>query len=448
MMLNKFFKFLLFAVISFSYSALLKASDIKQNIKHAKLSNGLDVYVVPNHRIPAVLHAVIYKVGGMDDPIGKAGLAHYFEHLMFETTGKFTNIESTMSSIGAKFNAFTTKEYTCYYELVLKKDLSLAMEVEADRMGNFNVTQDKVDREKNIVLEERKMRYDNHPNRLLWEEMNSAFYRTGYGRSVIGWESDIKTYNQDDIAKFHDNYYHPGNAMLLIVGDMQFDEAVKLAKEKYGDIKSKPVIRHYPNHEPIHNASMALTVRSAQVKEPVLYFRYPVPLFDHIHEAFTVDLAVDILGSGKSSKLYNDLVLEKEIAVEVDAHYHGLTFTDGYIDIEIIPKSGVDLDTVERELENAINGFMSDGITSEELQSSKYRYKAAQFDNLSSLQNIAFFYGSQLALGVPLDEIDISYSKIDAVNLDDTNNKIRTIFSAKKLIGRLLPEGGNSDEGK
>ncbi|APR99170.1 M16 family metallopeptidase [Wolbachia endosymbiont of Folsomia candida] len=447
-MLNKFFKFLLFAVISFSYSALLKASDIKQNIKHAKLSNGLDVYVVPNHRIPAVLHAVIYKVGGMDDPIGKAGLAHYFEHLMFETTGKFTNIESTMSSIGAKFNAFTTKEYTCYYELVLKKDLSLAMEVEADRMGNFNVTQDKVDREKNIVLEERKMRYDNHPNRLLWEEMNSAFYRTGYGRSVIGWESDIKTYNQDDIAKFHDNYYHPGNAMLLIVGDMQFDEAVKLAKEKYGDIKSKPVIRHYPNHEPIHNASMALTVRSAQVKEPVLYFRYPVPLFDHIHEAFTVDLAVDILGSGKSSKLYNDLVLEKEIAVEVDAHYHGLTFTDGYIDIEIIPKSGVDLDTVERELENAINGFMSDGITSEELQSSKYRYKAAQFDNLSSLQNIAFFYGSQLALGVPLDEIDISYSKIDAVNLDDTNNKIRTIFSAKKLIGRLLPEGGNSDEGK
>lgn len=123
----------------------------------------------------------------MIDPIGKAGLAHYFEHLMFETTGKFTDIEATMSSIGAQFNAFTTKEYTCYYELVPKKDLPLAMEVEADRMGNFNVTQDKIDREKNIVLEERKMRFDNQPHNLLWEEMDSAFYRNGYGRSICYW---------------------------------------------------------------------------------------------------------------------------------------------------------------------------------------------------------------------------------------------------------------------
>lgn len=445
-MLHRFFSFFMLLVFFFTYSISLKAESVEHSIRYARLSNGLDVYVVPNHRIPAVLHAVIYKVGGMDDPIGKAGLAHYFEHLMFETTGKFKDIESTMSSIGAQFNAFTTREYTCYYELVLKKDLPLAMEVEADRMGNFNVTQDKIDREKNIVLEERKMRIDNNPHVLLWEEMNSAFYRTGYGRSVAGWESDIKTYNQDDITRFHNNYYHPSNVILLVVGDVEFDEVVKLAEEKYGEIKAKPVIRHYPNEEPVHNTGMVLIVKSSEVKEPILTYRYKAPKFKHIDEVFAVDLTVDILGNGKSSQLYKDLVLDKDVAVSIDASYHKLTFSDGFIDIVVIPKSGVDLDIVERELENAINSFVSEGVTSEELQSSKYRYKAAQFDNLSSLFNIAYFYGSHLALGIPIEDVDISYSKIDDINLKDVNNKIRTIFSTNKLVGRLLPKGDNNED--
>lgn len=443
-MLRKFFSFFILSVFFFICPISLEA----EIIKHAKLSNGLDVYVVPNHRIPAVFHAIIYKVGGMDDPIGKAGLAHYFEHLMFETTGKFKDIESTLGSIGAQFNAFTTKEYTCYYELVLKKDLPLAMEIEADRMGNFDVTQDKIDREKNIVLEERKMRFDNNPEALLWEEMNSAFYRNGYGRSVIGWESDIKTYNQDDITRFHDNYYHPGNAILLVVGDVEFEEVAELAKEKYGAIKAEPVVKHYPNQDSIHNADISVILESTEVKEPVLYFRYSVPLFEQISETFPVNLAVDVLGNGKSSKLYKDLVLDKNVAVEVFAYYNSLAFSNGYIEIRVTPKSGVDLDAVARELENSINHFTSEEITSEELQSTKSKYKAAQFDNLSDLTSVAIFYIPRLALGIPLDEIDISYSKINDVNLKDVNHKIRTIFSTNKLVGCLLPKGGNNDESK
>ncbi|UIP93361.1 insulinase family protein [Wolbachia endosymbiont of Anopheles demeilloni] len=443
-MLRKFFSFFIPSVFFFICPISLEA----EIIKHAKLSNGLDVYVVPNQRIPAVFHAIIYKVGGMDDPIGKAGLAHYFEHLMFETTGKFKDIESTFGSIGAQFNAFTTKEYTCYYELVLKKDLPLAMEIEADRMGNFDVTQDKIDREKNIVLEERKMRFDNNPEALLWEEMNSAFYRNGYGRSVIGWESDIKTYNQDDITKFHDNYYHPGNAILLVVGDVEFEEVVGLAKEKYGEIKAEPVVRHYPNQDPVHNEDISVILESTEVKEPVLYFRYSVPLFEQVSETFPVDLAVNILGNSKSSKLYKDLVLDKNVAVEVFAYYNSLAFSNGYIEIRVTPKSGVDLDAVARELENSINHFTSEEITSEELQSTKSKYKAAQFDNLSDLTSVAIFYIPRLALGIPLDEIDISYSKINDVNLKNVNHKIRTIFSTSKLVGRLLPKGGNNDESK
>lgn len=290
------------------------------------------------------------------------------------------------------------------------------------------------------------MRFDNNPEALLWEEMNSAFYRNGYGRSVIGWESDIKTYNQDDITRFHDNYYHPGNAILLVVGDVEFEEVVGLAKEKYGAIKAEPVVKHYPNQDSIHNADISVILESTEVKEPVLYFRYSVPLFEQISETFPVDLAVDVLGNGKSSKLYKDLVLDKNVAVEVFAYYNSLAFSNGYIEIRVTPKSGVNLDAVARELENSINHFNSEGITSEELQSTKSKYKAAQLDNLSDLTNIAMFYIPRLALGIPLDEIDISYSKINDVNLEDVNNKVHAIFSTNKLVGRLLPKGGNNED--
>ncbi|MDG7056366.1 MAG: insulinase family protein [Wolbachia endosymbiont of Meromenopon meropis] len=418
---------------------LRAANNVENNIMHAELSNGLNIYVIPNHRTQAVFHAIIYKVGGMDDPIGKTGLAHYFEHLMFEITGKFKNIESTMSSIGAQFNAFTTREYTCYYELVLKDDLSLVMDAEADRMRDFNVAQDKAEREKNIVLEERKMRFDNNPHNLLLEEMNSVFYHTGYGRSVIGWESDIKTYNQDDIVRFHDNYYHPGNSILLIVGDVEFDEVMKLIEKKYGKIKARPTIRHYPNQNPVHDVDVSVTLKNAEIKEPVLYFRYRVPLFKNINEIYAVNLAVEALGSGKSSKLYRDLVLNRNVAVSVSAYYDSLTFSDGYIDIEVIPKSGIKLDIVEKELDDSIKNFIFEGVNDEELQRAKFKCKATHFDTLSDLTNIAMFYIPRLALDVPLDEIDISYSKINSVNLESVNDKIRTIFSANRLVGRLLP---------
>lgn len=284
------------------------------------------------------------------------------------------------------------------------------------------------------------MRFDNNPINLLWEEMNNAFYRNGYGRSVIGWENDIKTYNQDDITRFHNNYYHPNNAILIIVGDIKFDEVKKLAKEKYGKIKAKPIMRHYPNQDPIHHADLSVTLKSTEVKEPILYFRYCVPLLKHIDQIFAVNLAVDILGNGKSSKLYEDLVLNKNIAVSVNTYYNSLVFSNGYIDIEIIPKSGVKLDTIEKKLNIAINNFTSKGITQEELQNAKLKYKAAQFDKLSDLTNIAVFYISHLALGIPLDEIDISYSKINDIDLDTINSTIRTIFYTNKLIGRLLPK--------
>ncbi len=237
-MLYRFFGFLLFIVSLFSCTVFGEQT----GIKYAKLENGLQIYVVPDHRIPVVLHSIIYKVGSMDDPIGKSGLAHFFEHLMFKTVGKFKDLKATMGSIGAKYNAYTTKTHTCYWELVLKQDLPLAMEIEADRMSNFNLGSEDhgmhkayyqlILDEKQVVLSERQYTVSRNPLALLYEEMDNVFYHTGYGRPVIGWEKDIKSYNDRDVKDFHNHYYHPANAILLVVGDVQLDEVLKLAEEK------------------------------------------------------------------------------------------------------------------------------------------------------------------------------------------------------------------------
>ena len=442
---------LLFTILFSNSHVLAKPLSVRENknIHYVKLDNGLSLYVVPNNRIPAAMHLVIYKVGGKDDPIGKAGLAHYFEHLMFETTGKFKDIESILGDIGARFNAFTTNEFTCYYELVHRKDLPLAMEIEADRMRSFNVSQDKIEREKNIVLEERKMRVENKPIFLLHEEMNNAFYRTSYGRPVVGWKKDIDSFTKVDIEKFHDMYYHPGNAILLIVGDVKLDEVLKLVEEKYGTIESKPtIVRDIPK-EPDHVGNMLLTLESNQVSSPVLYFRYRVPPLLNFREVLIINLVTDILGSSKSSFLYEDLVLNKDIAVSAWASYNeGSSLIDGYLDIVVHPKTGVSLEKIEKELESSMNSFISREIVDNELKNAKYRYKAEVLSRYSSLEQTAFFYAINLILDVPLEKIDISYSDIDNITLKEINSKIHTILLNNKLIGRLLPDGGINNETK
>ncbi|WFW29783.1 MAG: insulinase family protein [Wolbachia endosymbiont of Menacanthus eurysternus] len=440
MALCKFFRFFVLFLLFFHPNFLGIAHNVRYGVKYTKLGNGLDVYVVPySNQVSAVFHAMIYRVGGMDDPIGKTGLAHYLERLVFEISEKFKNIESIMNNIGARFNAFTTREYTCYYELVSKEDLPLVMEIEADRMKSLNVYQGKIDKEKSIILEERRMMIDNNPNNLLLEEMNSVFYRAGYGRPIIGWEDDIKTYNIDDIIKFYNDYYNPGNSILLVIGDVDFNEIAKLASEKYGKIKfTPPKIRYYPNHDLAYNASLLLTLESSKVKEPVLYFRYRVPLFKNIDEIYAVNLAVEVLGVGKFSRLYKSLILDKNIAASVFAYYNNLTFSDGYVDIEVIPKIGVELSVIERELDGVISNFLLRGVTDNELQNAKSRYKEVQLGKLSDLTSIAMFYIPRLALGMQLDEIDILCSKIDFIDLKEVNNKIRVVFSTTKLVGRLL----------
>ncbi len=438
-MWHKLFTFLLFLTVSQSAFAL----DIKVN--HARLENGMEVYVISNHRIPAVMHMVWYKVGGADDPVGKSGLAHYLEHLMFKGTEKFQDVSATIGSIGGNYNAGTSSDFTVYHELVRKKDLSLVMEIEADRMRNLNITDEGAEKEHNIVLEERKMRIENSPREILIEEMESAFYRNNYGRPVAGWENEINSLSKDDAVSFYNKYYYPNNAILVIVGDVKVDDALDLVERHYGSIESGPVTQRFPKLEPKHNTNITVTLDSYGVQEPELFFMYKAPSKVTGENYLKVSLIADILGGGMSSKLYEDLVLNKNLAVSVNAGYDEMVYGDSLMKITVLPKSGISIQEVENALNESIANFMSSGVSSEELQNAKYRYKAEKIYDLNDLTSIAYFYGANLALDVPIEDIDIAYKKLNDIDINSINAEVHSIFSGAKLVGYLLPKGDDNN---
>ncbi|ABD45468.1 peptidase M16 inactive domain protein [Ehrlichia chaffeensis str. Heartland] len=416
------------------------------NIKvtHEKLDNGMEVYVIPNHRAPAVMHMVLYKVGGTDDPVGYSGLAHFFEHLMFSGTEKFPNLITTLSDIGGNFNASTSEFCTIYYELIPKQHLSLAMDIESDRMQNFKITDKALIREQKVVLEERKMRVESQAKNILQEEMENTFYYNGYGRPVVGWEHEISNYNREVAEAFYKLHYSPNNAILVVTGDVDPQETINLAQQYYGKIE--------PNHkkstrvfraEPSHKANITLTLEDSSVEIPELFLMYQIPSGIANKNYILNMMAAEILGNGKFSLLYNDLVMNNSIVTSIGTNYNYLTDSDNYLFIEAVPKDGISTETVEKEIHKCINSYLENGISPEYLESAKQKVKAHLTYSLDGLSFISYFYGMNLILGVPLSEINNIYDTIDKIKIEDIDSTMENIFLKNvRLAGHLLPKLG------
>src|SRR5579863_856665 len=208
-------------------------------VTSAKLANGLEIVVIPDHRAPVVTHMVWYRNGSADDPVGKSGIAHFLEHLMFKGTkahpaGEYSEM---IADVGGQENAFTSNDYTAYFQRVPKEHLRMCMDYEADRMQNLVLTDEVVAPERDVVLEERRMRTDSDPADLLNEAVQSAlFTRHPYGLPIIGWADDIANLDRTDALTYYERFYTPENAILIVAGDVEPDTVVDLAKEVYGTI--------------------------------------------------------------------------------------------------------------------------------------------------------------------------------------------------------------------
>src|SRR6201987_2352387 len=342
-------------------------------ISHFTLANGLEVVVVPDHRAPVVTHMIWYKVGAADETPGKSGLAHFLEHLMFKGTEKNPGgtFSQDVAEIGGQENAFTTSDYTGFFQRVPREHLKEMMALEADRITGLVLTDEVVKPELNVVLEEQNMRVANNPVGRLGEQMDAALYLNHpYGRPVIGWRHEIEKLDRDDALAFYRRFYTPNNAIVIVAGDVSAEEVKADAEATYGKIarRAENNPRQHPM-EPVQEAPRTVTLADSRVEQPSVTRNYLVPSDSTAKpgESEALDVLTNILGSGSNSRLYRTLVVDKGIALNAGAYYSSTALDYAKFGIYGVPQPGVTLRQVEDGIDAVLADVVEHGVTSDEL---------------------------------------------------------------------------------
>jgi zinc protease len=417
------------------------------------LGNGLDVVVIPDRRTPVVTHMVWYRVGAADETPGKSGLAHFLEHLLFKGTKKNPQglFSQTVATIGGQENAFTSSDYTGYFQRTTRDRLKLMMEFESDRMTGLVLTDDVVKPELQVILEERNSRVENNVNARLSEQMEAALYLNHpYGRPVIGWRQEIEGLTRDDALAFYKRFYTPNNAILIIAGDVTPDEVKKLAEETYGRVprvaEVKPRVRP---QEPKQDAPRTVTLADPRVTQPSLsrYYLSPSYTSGRPGEAEAIDIMTHILGRGANSRLYQKLVVESGTAVSAGASYYGTSLDATRLAIAATPKPGTSLTQVEAAIDAILTELIEKGVTQEELERSRNRLVADAVYAQDSQSSLARWYGASLSTGLTIEQIRTWPTRLRAVTVDDVKNAARDVLDKRRSVtGYLIKPAGSKDD--
>jgi zinc protease len=419
------------------------------------LGNGLEVVVVPDHRAPVVTHMIWYKVGSADETPGKSGLAHFLEHLMFKGTEKNpgATFSQEVAAIGGQENAFTTSDYTGFFQRVPRDHLKAMMALEADRMTGLVLTDDVTRPELNVVLEEQNMRVANNPAGRLGEQMDAALYLNHpYGRPVIGWRQEIEKLNRDEALAFYRRFYSPNNAVVVVAGDVDPAEVKADAEATYGKVarRADNNPRQRPM-EPVQEAPRTVTLADSRVEQPSVsrYYLAPSDTTAKPGEGEALDVLAHVLGSGANSRLYRTLVVDKGIALNAGAYYSSNEIDYAKLGVYASPKPGTSL----RELEGGIDAVLADvidhGITDGELDRAKNRLIADAVYAQDNQATLARWYGAALAIGETVDMVRTWPDRIRAVTPDAVQQAARTWLDRRQsvtgyLVKSLQPEEKHS----
>ncbi len=415
-------------------------------VSRFELDNGLEIVVVPDRRAPVVTHMLWYKVGAADEQPGKSGIAHFFEHLMFKGTknhpaGEFSR---KVAEIGGQENAFTSSDYTAYFQKVSPDALETMMAYEADRMRNLVLTDDVIGPERDVVLEERRSRIETDPGSILGEEINATLYQNHtYGIPVIGWMHEIEKLNRADATAFYDRYYAPNNAVLVVTGDVDPDEVLALATKTYGKVARGPDLppRLRPQ-EPEQNTSRTVTLTDPRVSVPSLRKMWLVPSYntDAPGEAEALDLLSEILGGGVRSRLYQELVVRQGIARSAGAYYFATSFDDTSFGVYGSPRGTATLEQVEAAIMAEIDKLASEGVSDEELDKAKNRFIKSMIFARDSQSGMARIYGSTLTTGGTVNDVLEWPDRIRAVSAKAVQAVARKYLDkTRSVTGYLLP---------
>ncbi|MDQ0474961.1 M16 family metallopeptidase [Labrys wisconsinensis] len=412
-------------------------------IAHFTLANGLDVVVIPDRRAPVVTHMVWYRVGGADEPMGKSGIAHFLEHLMFKGTEKQPGgFSREVARLGGQENAFTSYDYTAYFQRVARPHLGTMMGFEADRMAGLALSDAVVDPERSVVLEERKMRVDNDPDSQLGEEVAATlFTHHPYGTPIIGWEEEIKGLTRQDAVAFHDRFYTPNNAILVVAGDVTAEEVRALAEDSYGRLarRAEPPPRLRPQ-EPPQRADRRVSLADPRVEQPMLQRHWRVPSYRTANdgEAHALDLLAQVLGGGSVSRLYRALVAEQKITASAAAWYGGTAVDESRFAVWAAPLPGVSFATVEAAISAVIAELAEKGIGEAELDRAKTRLVAEAIYARDSQSSLARYFGSTLAVGGTVADLQAWPARIAAITPDAVREAARRhLAEARSVVGLL-----------
>jgi len=433
-------------------TSVMAADDMPQKIYNAQtttLSNGMQVVVVENHRTPAVTHMVWYRIGGGDEVIGHSGLAHYLEHLMFKGTDKVASgdFSKMVKSWGGNDNAFTSWDFTAYFQTVPKDKLESVMRMEADRMVNLNFDDEDALTERDVVIEERKQRTDSNPSAQLGEAMRAAlFVNHPYGRPIIGWDQEIQDLTPQAARDFYKKYYAPRNAILVVSGDVNAQDVYDKAEVFYGKINSDDVATRVDWADvPNMYGSQTITHHHESIQQPMWRKLYRVPGAGQSYEDYLAFTLVENLIGGNTGRLYQSLVVDNAIASSAHFYYGGVSVDDSTVSIGVTPLDGVSTDQIDEAVHNVLKDVIQKPFTDDEIAKAVAKIQDESVYERDSLTGPAMMLGYQLITGIALDQTEGWVYDLERINADQLNDMVSRYLLIKgegyhAVTGHLLPE--------
>ena len=410
------------------------------------LANGMQVLVIPDHRAPVATQMLWFRVGAVDDPPGISGLAHFFEHMMFRGTKAYPDdaFSQIIAKNGGETNAFTDHDYTAFYEQIAKDRLPLAMKLEADRLANLDLSDSHVAPERDVVLEERRMRVDNEPQSLMSEQMRAALHLSHpYGRPVIGWAEEVRRIDRVSAQDFYDHHYAPNNATLVIAGDVTPEEVRQMAQDAYGKVPSRTLAPRAEFAEPPRMAETRMTIVRADARVPIFSRLYRVPSYAQGTPGQGEGLEVysQLLGGDQTSVLYRVLVEQKKLATDVGASYDGYARDAGEFSVYAVPRPGVTLDQLEKAVDQVLQVNTLALPRDNDLTRAKTELVASVTYRRDSQFSLASAYGQALTIGLTVDDVNEWPARIRAVNAEAVRKAAQALTKRQAVTAYLIPGG-------
>ena len=407
----------------------------KDEVYETKLENGLQVVVVRNPKGPVVYHSLWYKVGSADSPAGASGLAHFLEHLMFKGTPKFPDLSFSkiINRMGGISNAHTSQDSTVYWQIIDKQHLPTVMEMEADRMFNIIFDEKIIEKEKEVVLNERRMTIDGSSTGKISEALYATmFWNDPYGKPVIGYESEIKEYTLQKAKEFYEKWYMPSNAILVVAGDVTLDQVKDLAQKYYGALPKKDVpVRNRLQEPPHHDVTSKIVLRDEHTRGVFVEWNYFVPSFfsckndlEKIKSLMALNLLRIILTDPTYGCLNELLIHQQKLAYCTGTDYQGLGLSSGRFSIYFSPELTLDVEKIEGIIQGMLYDLALNGPKEEQLIKAKERYKLSVEYQKRNLTGLADNVANVMLLGFSYHDYCLSNEILEGLNTQDIKNAV------------------------